>query len=60
MKHTLFKIEKVIGLLNSSSKVQEKTCFQNKSKFITEDHFVKHVNITIHELNTNEPLIKTK
>ncbi len=28
----------------------EKTCFQNESKFITEDHFVKHVNITIHEL----------
>jgi len=22
-------------------------CFQNKSKFITEDHFAKHMNITI-------------
>jgi hypothetical protein len=27
--------------------VQEKTCFQNKSKFITEDYFVQHTNITI-------------
>ncbi len=26
----------------------KKTCFQNKSNFITEDHFAKHVNITIH------------
>ncbi len=25
-----------------------KDCFQNKSKFITEDHFTKHMNITIH------------
>ncbi len=24
-----------------------KDCFQNKSKFITEDHFLKHMNITI-------------
>ncbi len=24
-----------------------KDCFQSKSKFITEDHFTKHVNITI-------------
>jgi hypothetical protein len=24
-----------------------KDCFQNKSKFITEDHFTKHMNITI-------------
>ncbi len=23
-----------------------KDCFQNKSKFITEDHFTKHMNIT--------------
>ncbi len=22
-------------------------CFQNKSKFVTEDHFTKHMNITI-------------
>ncbi len=27
--------------------VLEQTCFQNKSKFITEDQFVKHMNITI-------------
>jgi hypothetical protein len=33
----------------------EKTCFQNRSKFITEDHFVQHMNIT-----TNERLIKWK
>ena len=26
---------------------KEKTCFQNKFKFITEDQFTKHVNITI-------------
>ncbi len=25
-----------------------KDCFQNKSKFITKDHFVEHVNITNH------------
>jgi hypothetical protein len=24
-----------------------KDCFQNKSKFITEDQFIKHMNITI-------------
>ncbi len=28
--------------------LKEKTCFQNESKFITEDHFVKWVNITIY------------
>ncbi len=38
----------------------KKTSFQNESKFITEDHFVKHVNITIHYINSNETLIKTK
>ncbi len=27
--------------------VSEKTRFQNKSKFITEDYFVQHMNITI-------------
>jgi len=25
-----------------------KDCFQNKSKFITDNQFTKHVNITIH------------
>ncbi len=25
-----------------------KDCFQNKSKFISEDQFTKHLNITIH------------
>ncbi len=29
------------------SSLKWKTCFQNKSKFITEDQFVKHMNITI-------------
>ncbi len=28
-------------------KILEKTCFQNKSKFITEDYFVQHMNIPI-------------
>ncbi len=27
--------------------ILEKTCFQNKSKFITQDNFVQHMNITI-------------
>ncbi len=35
-----------------------KDCFQNKSKFITEDHFTKHMNITIHQLNINEIIYK--
>ncbi len=26
-----------------------KTCFQNKSKFNTEDHIVQHMNITINK-----------
>jgi hypothetical protein len=30
-----------------------KDCFQNKSKFTTEDHFTKHINITIRQLNLN-------
>ncbi len=34
------------------SHISEKTCFQNKSKFITEDNFVQHMNIT-----TNQSLI---
>jgi len=33
--------------------IQEKTFLQNKSKFITEDYFVQHMNITI-----NKSLIK--
>ncbi len=28
-------------------KFTRKDCFQNKSKFITEDHFIKHMNVTI-------------
>ncbi len=28
-------------------KIKSKDCFQNKSKFITEDQIVKHMNITI-------------
>ncbi len=36
------------SLLEKSNLLKEKTCFQNKSKFITEDHFAKCVNITIH------------
>jgi hypothetical protein len=35
-----------------------KTCFQNKSKFITEDQNVKHMNITIYSLNQNEIIYK--
>ncbi len=27
---------------------KRKDCFQNKSKFITEDYFVQHMNIKIH------------
>jgi len=27
----------------------EKTCFQNKSKFFTEDYIVQHMNITINK-----------
>ncbi len=30
--------------------VEEKTCFQNKSNFITEDYFVQHMNITINKV----------
>ncbi len=42
----------VVGCISSQ--------YENKSKFITEDHFAKHVNFTIHSLNSNETLIKTK
>ncbi len=31
--------------------LQEQTCFQNKSKFITEDYFVQHMNIRINKVN---------
>jgi hypothetical protein len=30
-----------------------KDCFQNKSKFITENHFVNHMNIAMHCLKLN-------
>ncbi len=36
----------------------QKTCFQNKYKFITEDDFVQHMNITIKlqlQLQLNPP-----
>ncbi len=36
-----------LGLVN----VKEKTCFQKKSKFITGDYFVQHMNITIIKFN---------
>ncbi len=36
------------SLLEKRNLLKEKTCFQNKSKFITDDHFAKCVNITIH------------
>ncbi len=36
-----------------------KDCFQNKSKFITEDHFTKHMNITIHQLKQNGIIYKS-
>jgi len=39
----MFSISKKVDL-NS----MRKDCFQNKSKFITEDHFTKHMNITVH------------
>ncbi len=42
----------------SDSSDMRKDCFQNKSKFITEDHFTKHMNITICELNLNEIIYK--
>jgi hypothetical protein len=38
------------GLINDRSITTHtirKDCFQNKSKFITEDHFTKYMNITI-------------
>jgi len=53
-------IKEGLAKVSKNNKMFEKTCFQNKFKFITEDHFSKHVNITIHELNSNETLIKTK
>ncbi len=40
----------------------EKTCFQNKSKFTTEDQFTKYMNITAEiiliKLNLNEIIYK--
>ncbi len=35
-----------------------KDCLHNKSKFYTEDHFAKHMNITICWLNLNEIIYK--
>jgi hypothetical protein len=35
------------GVIHDNYHIIRKDCFQNKSKFITEDYFLKHVNITI-------------
>jgi hypothetical protein len=35
-----------------------KDCVKNKSKFITEDHFKKQMNVTILQLNLNEIIYK--
>ncbi len=32
-------------MLQSAGVSWEKSCFQNKSKFITEEYFTKHINI---------------
>jgi hypothetical protein len=39
---SLFSLEVKIEALPTRKTLQEKTCFQNKSKFSTEDQFVKH------------------
>ena len=36
--------------------LQEKTCFQNKSKLNTEDYFVQHMNITMNKVKLNGKL----
>ncbi len=51
-KHSSLKFV-YYGEKKSHNIVKEKTCFQNKSKFITEDCFVQHMNIT-----TNKSVIK--
>ncbi len=45
IQNILFWEQQIIFLRYSF--VNKKTCFQTKSKFITEDQFVKHMNITI-------------
>ena len=40
------------------SNIIRKDCFQNNSKFTTEDHFIKHMNITIGKLKLNEIIYK--
>ncbi len=40
-KLNVFNVPKIVTNIR-------KDCFQNKSKFITEDQFTKHMNITIH------------
>jgi hypothetical protein len=52
MLEPFFQPQKVLAALPANIRLDgkdllEKTCFQNKSKFITEDQFVKHMNITI-------------
>jgi hypothetical protein len=37
-----------------------KDCFQNKSKFITEDHFTKHILLLKTKRNYLQKIIKTK
>ncbi len=48
--HNTFMVQAAAYIITFNSKLRfiRKDCFQNKSKFITEDHFVKHANITIH------------
>ncbi len=41
-----FQIGAHILVLLDLVNVKEKTCFKNKSKFITVDYFVQHMNIT--------------
>ncbi len=36
-----------LGLKQTQNRIIRKDCLQNKYKFITEDHFTKHMNITI-------------
>jgi hypothetical protein len=42
------------------SPLYEKTCFQNKSKFITEYYIVQHMNITINKVQLKGSKLNTK
>ena len=39
------EFEKLKNSTNKEAKNIRKECFQNKSKFITEEYFTKHINI---------------